>query len=391
MAKAPASDTIMPADKMKPLLALSKKEPVHAAIGLSAEGDGLLLLDKKASPRKVMSMLRASAEKGKLKLVGSSLRFGRAEVDVDYDPGMVRLFINKDAPGAMRLKLIEVVKRIPYQKVEINVDPSLEEEGEEGGEASEAQPASAAAPPQASPPLPPAPAAAPLDPATLTQALRELIGRITQVTATLPARKPELAKLAFEAGAALKGGKLDAAAEALAKLRAALDPPAEPGPAPSPAPGPAPGPAPRPAPGQGEENGWPAAREAWQDANDAVNDQINALRAALIGRAKGDDDDDDDYAEALNEIAESGLNAITEDHRVKLMAAIMELGASPQPGQPSAKALGQIQAFQAFLDGSEKIAVCDQNPFGAPVSIRATLGPALQAMTAALQAGEART
>lgn len=125
---------------------------------------------------------------------------------------------------------------------------------------------------------------------------------------------------------------------------------------------------------------WQAARQTWQDANDAVNDQINGLRAALLNRARSGEDDADEYAEALTEIAEKGLNAITEDHRVKLMAAVMALGdGSPAAVQKSgAGALGLIQAFQSFVEGSEKIAVCDGNPFGAAVAIRATLVPALQ-------------
>ena len=45
-----------------------------------------------------------------------SVRFGRAEVDTDYDSSMVRFFLNKDAPGNMRIRLVEVVKRIPYQR-----------------------------------------------------------------------------------------------------------------------------------------------------------------------------------------------------------------------------------------------------------------------------------
>jgi hypothetical protein len=52
MAKAPASDAIMTPDKMKPLLALSKREPVSAAIGLTTDGEGLILLHKKAKPKK---------------------------------------------------------------------------------------------------------------------------------------------------------------------------------------------------------------------------------------------------------------------------------------------------------------------------------------------------
>ncbi len=398
MSKAPMSETIMPAAKMKPLLALSKREPVQAAIGLSADGEGLLLLDKKAAPRKVLAMLRASADKAKLKLSTSSLRFGRAEVDVDYDPGVVRLFINKDAPGAMRLRLTEVVKRIPYQKVEINVDPSLEEEnGDEGdgvGEGAvaeqdgaagqDAAPAPAPPPPAPPPPAPPPPvpqppAPAALDAAGLTQQLRVLIGRVPQAAAAAPARKAELTRLAFEVGGDLKAGKLQAAAEALERLRAALD--GDPA-------------APAATPGatavRGAGGDWAAARQAWQDANDEVNDQINGLRSALLKRAKGGDDEAELFADALTDIAERGLNAITGDLRVKLMAAVMELGSGATPAGDGKAAIGHIEAFQAFLDGNEKIEVCDGNPFGAAVSIRATLSPALQRMTAALQPARGR-
>ena len=66
MAKSSAAEAIMPPDKMKPLLALSKSEPVHAAMCLSGDGDGVLLLDKKAKPKRVLAMLKANAVKAKL-------------------------------------------------------------------------------------------------------------------------------------------------------------------------------------------------------------------------------------------------------------------------------------------------------------------------------------
>ena len=84
---------------MKPLLTLSKRDPVQAAFGLTTDGDAVLLLDKKAKPRKVMSMLKSSAGKGKLQLNTATLRFGRAEVDPDYDPSMVRFFVGGKHPA----------------------------------------------------------------------------------------------------------------------------------------------------------------------------------------------------------------------------------------------------------------------------------------------------
>ncbi len=235
MAKAPASDAIMTPEKMKPLLALSKREPVQAAIGLTAEGDALILLDKKAKPKKVMAMLRADAGKAKMQINAASLRFGRAEVDSDYDSGMVRFFINKEAPGNMRIKLVEVVKRIPYQKVELNVDPSLELEGEEDGAEGVPQPVepeapASEAPAAAPPPAPPPPPS--FDATALTAALAALIGRIAKATGTDEARKALLMRLAGVANAAIKGQDAAAAGHAIAELRTALDAPVAPPPAP---------------------------------------------------------------------------------------------------------------------------------------------------------------
>ncbi len=128
----------------------------------------------------------------------------------------------------------------------------------------------------------------------------------------------------------------------------------------------------------GAAPGWKAARQGWQEASEAVDGQIEGLQAAL--RRSGDD--------RLEEIAEFGLNGITGNHRVKLMAMLLELrdgdAASLQKAGP--KALGLIEAFRSHLESSEAVEVCDVNPFGIPVAIRATLLPALAQMAAALQA-----
>jgi hypothetical protein len=156
-AKGPATDTIMSPGEMKPLLALSKREPVHVAIGLTADGDGVILLNRRVKPKKLLAMLKSDASKAKIQLQPSTLRFGKAEVDTDYDPGMVRLFLNKAAPSNMRMKLLEVVKRIPYQKVELNVEPSFEDEpDDEEADASPATDASTATTTSTSEPPPPA-------------------------------------------------------------------------------------------------------------------------------------------------------------------------------------------------------------------------------------------
>ncbi len=123
---------------------------------------------------------------------------------------------------------------------------------------------------------------------------------------------------------------------------------------------------------------WAAVRATWQAASDTVDAQIAALQAAL--RAEGDD--------TLKQIAEFGMNGLTGNHKVPLMAALAELaGGDPAVvAKVGPKALGVIQAFRSFLDGDEKVAVCDDNPFGVPVAIRATLGAALAQMAAMLTA-----
>src|SRR5206468_8202969 len=119
-------------------------------------------------------------------------------------------FVNKDAPGAMRMKLIEVVKRIPFQKVEINVDPSLNEEAEEETEGGEQQATTGV------------PEAPPLDAGALKHQLTGLVQRIPQVLATDPSRKDSLLALAKEAEGDL-AADLAAAADAIARLEAALN------------------------------------------------------------------------------------------------------------------------------------------------------------------------
>lgn len=209
MAKGHASDSIMGVDKIKPLLTSSKQEPVQAAIALTADGDGLILLDKRKKPRAVMAQLKASAAKAKLQLQPSTLRFGRAEVDTEYDPSMVRFFINKEAPGNMRAPLVEVVKRSAYQKVEFNIDLALELEPEDGEQTEAAA---------TTEPTPQAP-----DPAALVATLAELVRQMQAVTSSDPTLKVRLLGLANQANTAIKAGELVGAAASLAQIREGLD------------------------------------------------------------------------------------------------------------------------------------------------------------------------
>ena len=135
-------------------------------------------------------------------------------------------------------------------------------------------------------------------------------------------------------------------------------------------------------PEAGDPTAWRAAITRWRDANDAVNAQIEELRGAILDRLRSPDPNLTAYVGALRRIAETGLNAVTEDRRVKLMAAIMDLGdgAPDAMARSGARTLATIVSFQDFMVGSRKISACDGNPFGVPVAIRATLEPALKDM-----------
>lgn len=117
---------------------------------------------------------------------------------------------------------------------------------------------------------------------------------------------------------------------------------------------------------------WQSARAAWETASAAVDVQITALQAAL--RAIDDDE--------LHQIAETGLNAITGDHRVPVMAAVAEIGAggAADLARAAPKALAAVRAFQAHLAADPRVKACDSNPFGVAMSVQATLGAALAKM-----------
>jgi outer membrane protein OmpA-like peptidoglycan-associated protein len=129
-----ATDDIMSPAEMKPLLMLSKHHPISAVVGMTKDKDGVILLSRRLKPKKLLVQLKADARKAKVDLDITSLRFGKAEVDTDRDSGLVMFTVNKDAPGALRMKLLELIKRVPLAKVEIDVDAKIEAEPEDDDE-----------------------------------------------------------------------------------------------------------------------------------------------------------------------------------------------------------------------------------------------------------------
>jgi hypothetical protein len=245
-AKAAGPDAIMAPAEMKPILALSKRgTPISCAIALTKEKEGVILLHKKLKPKKLLAELKKEAADAGLALDTTSLRFGRAEVDVDVDPGLLTLIVNKDAPGVMRPKLLEQVRKAGYKSVEITIDTGLESESEEEDQSAAGQDAAgltgpgqqpAAAPPSAPstlpsaaaapPPPPPEGKQAPADTAALTKELTTLVREMVNFIDHNPAQRVTLVRLATEAQISLKQGDLQKVKTGIEVLRKVLKQPA---------------------------------------------------------------------------------------------------------------------------------------------------------------------
>lgn len=125
---------------------------------------------------------------------------------------------------------------------------------------------------------------------------------------------------------------------------------------------------------------WAAATRTWRDASDTIDGQLNQLASAL--KASNDTE--------LKDIAEFGLNAVTGNFKVPLMAVMRDLdGATGEArGKAITKARTIVEGFADHISDEERVLACDENPFGVPVTIRKTLGGALAQMLTVLQTAE---
>lgn len=121
---------------------------------------------------------------------------------------------------------------------------------------------------------------------------------------------------------------------------------------------------------------WRSAVKSWQTSSELVDQQVTNLQSHL--RQASDP--------RLNDIAEFGLNALTGNHKVPVLAAIREIDAaqpSPDLNTLSDAAIA-FSALESHLANDARVAACDNNPFGVKMNIAATLGAGLQKLNAAL-------
>ena len=117
-------------------------------------------------------------------------------------------------------------------------------------------------------------------------------------------------------------------------------------------------------------------RALWRDAREAVDEQLDALSSQLL--ASGDSN--------LIRVGELGSAAVTSRLGVALAASLIDADAAPPEKADAARARARaaIAAMRALVQSDGLIRVLDQNPFGVPVTISATLGSALDALDQAL-------
>lgn len=234
-----APNTGMKKADMRKLLTRSKEEPVTCAVGQGDSG-GLLLLDKRKPGRALETALKDEFPDAR------NTRFGTAFVDVDDNPKLVKLTLNKPVTG-MAKRLIKTLKGTGFNKVVILMeDGSLMEQFEEEDTEALVDEATAAAAPAAAPPPPAPPPAEPAGETAEQKTARSngLIAKLKELSARIPAaangdatRLEELSKLARMAGVQIKTGNLTYAAngiEQLANALVAAPPAAPPPPAPPP-------------------------------------------------------------------------------------------------------------------------------------------------------------
>lgn len=359
MAKKPASpDDVMSASELKPVLRLVKGEggaEVGCALALTDDKEAVILVDRKDKPKRVRANLLKAAKGAGLGVNASSLRFGRATLD-PADETVLLIKVNKEpAGGQFQVSVKKRMKAAGFKDVVFTVDEGLENEGEEDVAVPGAVPGAAPAPQQTAPDDERQASAA-----QLRAAMEKLAPGIKAAVAANPGLRAELLAASKSFVALLQASDLSGARHSLGDVVRLLKQ-AGGG---------------QPAKADGAD--LRKARADWTDAMEKVDAQLEKLAQGL--RAT-------DVPE-LTEIAEFGLNAVTNNRKTPLLAALMEVGQGTPEALAKAgpKALAAVRAFRKHIEADERVAACDGNPLGIPVTIRATLDPALAGLEAALSA-----
>jgi hypothetical protein len=400
----------MSAAEMKPLLMLSKRNPVNCAIALTKEKDGVILLDKKGKPRKLMAQLKKAAGDAGVALDMQTIRYGTAGVDTDVDAGLVSFKVNKEAPGTMRPKLLQTLKKAGFGKCEIIVDETLDNESDDdtaaeatdgpaatasapddaqaGDLAAAASPdapptaaaeppgatdTAAAAPPSATPPpAAAAPAAGAADASAITTRLAGLVRQLMTLMPSNPPGADAMRTAALGAQTSLKSGDLAAATQQADTLERMLS-----GAASAPAGGAAAG-------GAASTMGSPVfdkARVTWTATCKKIESEIGKLHAEITSVYKGHG-----VAADLDKMFQSKVVPMMSKFDDGLSKKLDEVSKNSDPAAHQKlvqEARQMISTYEGYLASEDLIAKLDKNPF-TPLAIEKTLTATLTALSKAI-------
>lgn len=180
---------------------------------------------------------------------------------------------------------------------------------------------------------------------------------IQKALAAQPGKKDAILQVVARIKADAQAGKTDAVAAALAALRKVVGADTSPGRTPV------------------DSQAVRTGREAYLAAKEAVGVDLNGLQVALrdLGEPR------------FARVADAGLNGITGKLQVGLEVALLNLIASGgSDAAARTKALSLVAEFRQFVTTDPIVQLCDTNPFGVAVGIRAKLVPALDVVEQSL-------
>ncbi len=120
--------------------------------------------------------------------------------------------------------------------------------------------------------------------------------------------------------------------------------------------------------------------QLWLDAKEMADAGLARLQSALQGTSDP----------MFLRIADRGLSAVSGKLQVGLRVGLEEFARAPDPtGPAAAKLSSSVDNFRRFIENDPAVMLCDDNPFGADVGLRAHLGQALQQIDQELKANRA--
>ncbi|HYZ63404.1 MAG TPA: hypothetical protein VE650_13210 [Acetobacteraceae bacterium] len=360
---------------MKKLLVKSKTEPVNVAVALNGK-DAVMMLHKIKQPKAVSKDLESKFKDSK------NPRWGTAFVDVDADPKLVILTLNRAASG-MGQKLKKTLKGTGFSKVRIMLedgtvaeDVGEEDEGEEGqaqqGGATPEQAATAPIAAQTPEQEGAETQSEQSDPAALRQ---RLIALVKDIATSPQERHAELKGLAAKAQEAIKAGDGQAASEAVDALEQALHGGSQTSDSTAPT-------TKAPQPTGANAQVLAKSRTAWVAARKRIEDEISKLHQAMTKHYEGHG-----FGADLDKVFLSKIEPILTTLDQSLAHKLDEVGKNTDPQQHQ-KLVGEakqiIDNYESFLNSNPLIPQLDENPF-VPLQIQKTLTATLEALKKAVR------